>query len=96
MVENHKIENHILDIDDSNNYGTCKNYALNYFPNCLEYYKENCKWFGKSPICEGECEDGWFPAKNNAFEYPEKCLIGSKVKCCNYDGFGNMQDIFNN
>lgn len=100
MVENHRIENHILDIDDSNNYGTCGNYALNYFPNCLEYYKKNCMWFGEEPFCDGACEGRFpFPAGGYAFENPKECAPfgGHKVKCCNYDALrGNMQDIFNN
>jgi hypothetical protein len=40
-----------------------------------------CRWYGTSPFCEGQCPRGWKTTKYKA------CFSGWKILCCEPQGF---------
>lgn len=51
--------------------------------------KNECKFFGTAPLCDGKCPPGWKDMKTNSIgghdsigRDGEKCLLGKKVFCC--------------
>lgn len=41
-----------------------------------------CRWFGTAPKCEGSCPAGWTAGARSKTGDGERCIFGSKVRCC--------------
>lgn len=41
-----------------------------------------CKWEGKAPFCNGQCQPGWVKTGKSKTGGGKKCMTGMKVRCC--------------